>query len=56
MKIEYNRLLEIAKKMHCWIFLNTGDEEEVYEQLGLTEEENYILGSLGTFEIIVKKE
>ena len=46
-KIEYNRLLQIAHKMHEWIFLNSIDEQEVYDSLGLTEEENYILGSLG---------
>ena len=45
MKIEYERLLKIAKKMHLWIFLNTGNEFEVYKELGLTDEENFILGS-----------
>lgn len=44
--IEYDRLLKIAKKMHCWIFLNTADEMEVYDELGLTDEENVILGSV----------
>lgn len=46
-KIEYNRLLQIAHKMHLWIFLNSIDEQKVYDELGLTEEENYILGSFG---------
>lgn len=45
--IEYDRLLQIAHKMHLWIFLNSIDEQKVYDELGLTEEENYILGSLG---------
>lgn len=45
MKIEYERLLEIAKEMHLWIFLNSGDDYEVYKELGLTDEENLILGS-----------
>lgn len=45
--IEYDRLLQIAHKMHEWIFLNSIDEQEIYDSLGLTEEENYILGSLG---------
>lgn len=45
MKIEYERLLKIAKKMHLWIFLNCGDESKVYKELGLTDEENLILGS-----------
>lgn len=48
-KIEYNRLLQIAHKMHLWIFLNSMDEQKTYDELGLTEEENYILGSLGSF-------
>lgn len=43
--IEYERLLEIAKKMHLWIFLNTSNEFKVYDELGLTDEENMILGS-----------
>ena len=50
--IEYDRLLQIAHKMHEWIFLNSMDEQEIYDSLGLTEEENYILGSLG--KIIIK--
>lgn len=45
MKIDYERLLKIAKEMHLWIFLNTGNEFEVYKELGLTDEENLILGS-----------
>ena len=51
MRIEYERLLEIAKKMHTWIFCNTGDEQAVYDKLGLTEEENCILGYGGKIEI-----
>lgn len=45
--VTYERLLEIAQKMHCWIFLNVGDEQEVYDELGLTDEENAILGYSG---------
>ena len=48
--VTYERLLEIARKMHCWIFLNTGDEQEVYDKLGLTDERPLLLsywGSLG---------
>lgn len=45
--VTYERLLEIARKMHCWIFLNVGDEQEVYDKLGLTDEENAILGYSG---------
>jgi len=44
--MEYNRLLEIAREMHCWIFLHTFDEDEVYKELGLTPEENVFLGSI----------
>ena len=50
--IEYDRLLKIAKKMHCWIFLHTADEFEVYDELGLTDEENAELGSIGAFTLI----
>lgn len=49
--MNYERLLEIARKMHCWIFLHTFDEDEVYRELGLTPEENAILGSAGKMEI-----
>lgn len=49
--IEYERLLKIAKKMHLWIFLNCGDEESVYDELGLTSEENEILGYPGKIKI-----
>ena len=47
--IEYERLLQIAKKMHTLIFLHSGDEQEVYDELGLTDEENTILGYSGQF-------
>ena len=43
-KIPYERLLIIAKKMHFWIWDHSFNEQEVYDELGLTEEENYILG------------
>ena len=45
--IEYERLLQIARKMHLYIFLHSGDEQEVYDELGLTDEENTILGYSG---------
>lgn len=50
--IPYERLLEIAEKMHCWIFLHTADEYEVYDELGLTDEENAVLGSMGRIELL----
>ena len=53
-KISYERLLEIAKAMHTWIFLHTFDEAKTYEELGLTDEENAILGYGGQFELEVE--
>ena len=53
---EYNRLLSAARKMHTWIFLNSADEQEAYDQCGLTDEENALLGYGGRFEIVVDKE
>jgi hypothetical protein len=53
--IEYDRLLQIARKMHLYIFLNTGDEQKVYDELGITDEENIILGYSGQFKIKEKK-
>ena len=52
---EKDRLLNIAKKMHTWIFLHTGNEKEVYDELGLTDEENALLGYGGQY-IFKKKE
>lgn len=37
-------LYSAGKKMHTWIFLNSGDEEEAYEECGLTDEMNAALG------------
>lgn len=51
--IPYERLLKIAKNMHFWIWDHSFDEQEVYDQLGLTEEENYILGYGGSFKVVV---
>lgn len=50
-KISYDRLLQIAKKMHTYIFLNSFDEQEVYDEIGLTDEENTILGYMGRLEM-----
>lgn len=44
--ISYERLLQIARKMHLWIFLHSGDDNYEYEKMGITEEENAILGSI----------
>lgn len=50
-KTEYDKLLAAAKAMHTWIFLNTVDEFEVYDECGLTDEMNALLGSMGRFEL-----
>lgn len=42
--ISKERLMEIAHKMHTYIFIHTGDEQEVYDELGLTDEENLLFG------------
>lgn len=49
-------LLRAAKKMHTWIFLNTGDEQKAYDECGLSDEMNAALGYGGQFEISVPKE
>lgn len=43
----YDHLLHLAKAMHTWIFLNTFDEQAVYDKLGFTDEDNALLGSIG---------
>ena len=48
---EIEQLKEIAKKMHLWIFLHSGDEQKVYDELGLTDEENAMLGYNGQIRI-----
>lgn len=54
-KISYKRLLEIVKKMHLYIFLHTFDEQKAYDELGLSDEENFILG-YNSITIIKEKE
>lgn len=44
--ISYERLLNIARKMHLWIFLHSGDDNYEYEKMGITDVENAILGSI----------
>ena len=48
---ENERLKKVAHKMHLWIFLHSGDEQKVYDELGLTDEENVMLGYSGQFRI-----
>lgn len=54
-RIRYERLLKLAKEMHTWIFLNTGNEQEVYDKLGITEEENYVFGYGGKIKIPISE-
>lgn len=43
--LTYERLFELAYKMHLQIYLLAGDhEQEVYDEIGLTEEENSLFG------------
>ena len=50
--IDYDELLKAAKAMHTWIFLNSVDEQEAYDECGLTDEMNAILGYAGSFTAI----
>ena len=43
----YDHLLHLAKAMHLWIFLNAIDEQEVYDELGFTDDDNALLESIG---------
>ena len=47
----YRKLLKVAKKMHFWIFLNTDDELGAYDECGLTDEMNALLGYDGQFTV-----
>lgn len=42
-------LLKAARAMHTWIFLNTGDEQAAYDECGLSDEMNAMLGYGGQF-------
>ena len=44
-------LLHAAKKMHTWIFLHSYDEQEAYDECGLSDEMNAALGYGGQFVI-----
>lgn len=49
-------LLKAAKAMHTWIFLNTGDEQAAYNECGLTDEMNTVLGYGGQYIVEPPKE
>lgn len=53
-KEQYDHVLNLAKKMHTWIFLHTGDEQAAYDEVGLTDEDNVLLGYGGKVEFVVK--
>lgn len=42
-------LRKAGAAMHTWIFLNTGDEQKVYDEIGLTDEQNALFGYGGQF-------
>ena len=42
-------LLSAAKRIHTWIFLNTGDEQAAYDECGLSNGMNAALGYCGQF-------
>lgn len=48
---ENARLRKIAGAMHTWIFRHTGDEEKAYQECGLTDEDNAMLGYIGKIEL-----
>ena len=52
---ENERFKKISHKMHLWIFLHCGDEQKVYDELGLTDEENAMLGYSGQFRMRSEK-
>lgn len=52
----YRELLKVAKKMHFWIFLNTDDELGAYDECGLTDEMNALLGYDGQFTVKMDSE
>lgn len=45
--IPYDRLLVLAKRMHGWINDHSFDEKREYKKIGLTDEENKLLGYFG---------
>ena len=49
-------LLKAAKSMHTWIFLNSGDEQDAYDECGLSDEMNAALGYGGQFVVETPKE
>lgn len=48
-KTVIDELLKAGKKMHTWIFLNSFDEQEAYDECGLTDEQNAMFGYGGQY-------
>ena len=48
-KTVIDELLKAGKKMHTWIFLNSFDEQKAYDECGLTDEQNAMLGYGGQY-------
>lgn len=46
---DYKHLLKIANKMHLWIFNHTFDEQAAYDECGLTDGDNAMLGYGGQY-------
>lgn len=53
---KYDELLKASHSMHTWIFLNSFDEQEAYDECGLTPEMNALLGYGGQYVIEIPKE
>ena len=49
-------LLKAAKAMHTWIFLNSVDEQDAYDECGLTDEMNMALGYGGQYNVEITKD
>lgn len=41
---DFWHLMDISRKMHLWIFRHVFDEQEAYDECGLTDEDNAMLG------------
>ena len=54
----YRKVIDAARRMSTWIYLNTIDEEEVYRECGITPEVSAYLGYFGkaTIEKVEKVE
>ena len=55
-KEKYDKLLRAARRMHEWIFLNSVDEAKAYQECGLTDDDNALLGYIGKMKLEVTEE